>query len=264
MTDYKEAIRQTLIEIENDKKVKILYACESGSRAWGFPSKDSDYDVRFIYAHPLDWYLDINIEHKRDVIELPIVNQLDVNGWDLRKTLKLFRKSNPPLLEWLDSPIVYHEYSSLAAKLRKLAAQCYSPIACQYHYFKMARGNFRDYLRGDQVWLKKYFYVLRPLLAVVWLERNLGVVPTLFQILVNTVIDDINLKTEINLLLEQKKEGHELEEGPRNKVISDYIEHEIIRLEYLTLDKRIERCPLTTVNLLFKDILLEVWSDTFA
>jgi uncharacterized protein len=102
-----DEIQACLSDIEKTHQVKIIYSCESGSRAWGFPSADSDYDVRFLYLHPVDWYL--SIEDKRDVIEVPIKNKLDITGWDLRKALQLFRKSNPPLLEWLGSPIVYWE-----------------------------------------------------------------------------------------------------------------------------------------------------------
>ena len=100
-------VARRLRQIEAEEGVRIFYACESGSRAWGFPSKDSDYDVRFLYAHPRPWYLSIDVERKRDVIERPITDEIDLGGWDLRKALQLFRKSNPPLLEWLQSPIIY-------------------------------------------------------------------------------------------------------------------------------------------------------------
>jgi len=139
----RKRIIQALQGIAETHDVRILYACESGSRAWGFASQDSDYDVRFIYVRKPEWYLSIDLEHKPDVIELPIVDELDVNGWDLRKALQLFRKSTPPLLEWLDSPIVYLENDSAAARLRPLAPTSYSPMACMYHYFKMAKGNIR-------------------------------------------------------------------------------------------------------------------------
>ena len=109
-----EEIQRSIDEIEQSENVTVLYACESGSRAWGFHSQDSDYDVRFIYAHPPDWYLSVDLEKKRDVIERPILDDLDVSGWDLRKSLQLFRKSNPPLLEWLDSPIVYRDRFDVA------------------------------------------------------------------------------------------------------------------------------------------------------
>jgi len=90
-------IRGVLEKIEKEHKVKILFAWESGSRAWGFASKDSDYDVRFIYVHEKNWYF--GIDDQRDVIELPVNEVLDVNGWDVRKALRLFRKSNAPLYE---------------------------------------------------------------------------------------------------------------------------------------------------------------------
>jgi predicted nucleotidyltransferase len=105
MCDVHQQILEELKRIEKEEGVRILYACESGSRAWGFPSKDSDYDVRFIYIRPVDWY--VSIYDKRDVIERPISDMLDINGWDLRKALNLFRKSNPPLLEWLKSTMPF-------------------------------------------------------------------------------------------------------------------------------------------------------------
>jgi predicted nucleotidyltransferase len=126
-----EEILLRLDEIEKDHNVTIFYACESGSRAWGFPSADSDYDVRFLYLHPRDWYLAIDVEEERDVIEGPISDMLDISGWDLRKALKLLRKSNPPLLEWLSSPIIYKETLTITEKVRELVPEYYSPgLAC--------------------------------------------------------------------------------------------------------------------------------------
>ncbi|MCA9438875.1 MAG: nucleotidyltransferase domain-containing protein, partial [Candidatus Omnitrophica bacterium] len=138
-------ILSQLERIEDDRSVSILYACESGSRAWGFESRDSDYDVRFIYIRPRDWYLSVDLEKKRDVIELPIDDQLDINGWDARKALKLFRKSNPPLLEWLGSPIVYAEPFKFASTLREISKTHNAPTGCAYHYLHMARGNYREF-----------------------------------------------------------------------------------------------------------------------
>jgi len=102
-----EEILKRIKAAEEEHDVKVLFAIESGSRAWGFASPNSDYDVRFIYAHKKDWYLDINVEYKRDVIEYPIVDEIDINGWDIRKALMLFWKSNPAFVEWIQSPIVY-------------------------------------------------------------------------------------------------------------------------------------------------------------
>ena len=224
------AVLQQLHEIEVKHGVRVLYACESGSRAWGFASADSDYDVRFIYSHPREWYLSIDLEHKRDVIEVPIDGELDISGWDLRKALKLFRKSNPALLEWLGSPIVYQEHGSLAARLRELSSDFIYLVTCRYHYMHMAQNNFRGYLNGSEIRLKKYLYVLRPILAVNWIDAGYGIVPTEFGKLVDAIIYENELRHAINDLLEAKKQGFEQSVGSRIEPISRYIESELERL----------------------------------
>lgn len=245
-------ILDTLAQIEKDHDVRILYACESGSRAWGFASPDSDYDVRFIYVHRADWYLDIALERKRDVIEYPIHDDLDVSGWDLRKALGLMRKSNPPLLEWLRSPIVYWECVEAVLELRRLSALFFSPVACGYHYLSMARGNYRDYLHGPQVRLKKYLYVLRPILAVEWIEQELGPVPTEFQILVDTLVEDEFLKGQIEALLALKRRSIEADYGDAVPMLNRFIEEKLERLEqssFARLQAVPEPAPL---NLFFR------------
>jgi uncharacterized protein len=226
-----QEILRRLSQIEKEEQVHIFYACESGSRAWGFPSADSDYDVRFIYLRPKNWYLSIDVEERRDVIERPINNELDISGWDLRKALKLLRKSNPPLLEWLTSPIVYQEKYTITKRFRELVPDFYSPVACAHHYLHMAQGNFREYLKGDEVRVKKYFYVLRPLLAIRWIEQESDVMPMEFGVLVERSVDSPDLRHAIEELLEQKKAGRELDSGPRIEVISEFIERELRRLE---------------------------------
>lgn len=252
-------IKKQLAEIERQKDVVICLAVESGSRAWGFPSRDSDYDVRFIYVHRPAWYLSINLEHKRDVIELPIEGDLDINGWDLRKALKLFRKSNPPLLEWLQCPIVYKERFSPAARLRRMLPLFFNPRASFYHYLHMTQGNFREYLKGDEVWVKKYFYVLRPLLAMSWIERDLGPVPIEFGRLVEATVDDAALRSAIDDLVASKKAGLELGKAPRIPVISDFVESEMKRHESDGTEKFAPAPPVEQLNLLFRETLDEVW-----
>ena len=255
-----EEIQTKLLELQSQEEVKILYACESGSRAWGFPSEDSDFDVRFIYLRPADWYLSIDLERKRDVIERPISDQLDISGWDLRKALQLFYKSNPPLLEWLGSPIVYLEPYATAEKMRELAKTFYSAKACMYHYRHMAEGNYRDYLRGETVWIKKYFYVLRPLLAIRWLGRGLGVVPTEFEKLIDATLEDEQLLRDIGNLIEQKKRGAELDKGPRIPSISDFVDSEIERLSGQTFHAHVQKPDREVLNNLFRETLVEVWT----
>ena len=146
-----ERIKAELAGLERAEDAMVLYACESGSRAWGFPSSDSDYDVRFLYVRRPEWYLSIDVEFRSDVIERGVQGQLDLSGWDIRKALQLFRKSNPPLLEWLNSPIVYLDRFGVVGELRSLLPEYYSPSACFYHYLHMARGNYRDYLQGEEM-----------------------------------------------------------------------------------------------------------------
>jgi predicted nucleotidyltransferase len=255
----KKTIITQLRKIEEERGIRILYACESGSRAWGFPSSDSDFDVRFLYLHPAEWYL--AIKKRRDVIEYPITEKLDISGWDLRKALLLLSKSNPPLMEWLGSPIVYIEEFSTARKMRELVKEYYSPIALSYHYLHMAQGNYREYLEGESVWLKKYFYVLRPILAINWIENELGVVPTEFEVLVEKLVTEPRLYKAINALIQLKRDGEELDFGPRIDSISEYIEKELERFENYQVEYKKVSTPIEKLDELFLSTLSEVWGS---
>jgi predicted nucleotidyltransferase len=226
--DVSQRVQNELAKIEAARGVRVLYACESGSRAWGFASRDSDYDVRFLYVHPRDWYL--SVDNHRDVIERPISDDLDISGWELRKALRLLRKSNPPLLEWLKSPVVYAQDGAFLAGFRELAAGYYSPVRCFAHYLHMASGQARQYLKGGLVRLKKYLYVLRPLLACRWIERGLGQPPVQFAGLVYEMVDDAQVLLAIAELLALKMDGHELDLAPRIAVLDRFIDAEIPRL----------------------------------
>jgi uncharacterized protein len=225
-------IQSELQRIERDHRVRVLYAAESGSRAWGFASRDSDYDVRFIYAHERDWYL--SVDEKRDVIEEPVSDQLDMSGWDIRKALQLLRKSNPPLLEWLKSPIVYRADPGFALLFGHLAVEFASPDRLFLHYLHMAQRNAREYLGGDTVRLKKYFYVLRPLLACRWIEQKRGPVPMEFETLVNELVKEPLVRIHTAVLVARKRAGEELDHAQRIPVISDFIDAELIRLQAIS------------------------------
>ena len=256
MTDsISEQIERELALTEEREQVTILYACESGSRAWGFESADSDYDVRFIYLRKTPWYL--SIKKQRDVIEKPIDDELDISGWDVPKALELLRKSNPPLIEWLQSPIVYRQRSTFIDRLRDVVEEYHSPVGCMHHYLNMARNNLRTDLKEDRVWTKKYFYVLRPILACKWIEEGRGVVPIEFATLLDELIDDTELRREIDALLDLKRAGAELDRGPRNPVISAFIEGELDRFEGKAQDPPRTRDP-ALLDRLFVDILTEV------
>ncbi|MGS5089681.1 nucleotidyltransferase domain-containing protein [Hydrogenophaga sp. A37] len=226
----REQVMAHLRAIEAQHQVTILFACESGSRGWGFASPDSDYDVRFIYVNRLPWYL--TVAPGRDVIELPISGDLDINGWDLRKALGLMRESNPTLLEWLCSPIVYREETDTMTRFRALAEQVFSNAKGWHHYASMAKKNFREHLQADEVRYKKYLYVLRPLLAARWIHTRPGVPPMRFAELAQHTLDataDSALIAEINALLEVKMRAGEAATSPRWPGIHAFIEAELAR-----------------------------------
>ncbi|POP43085.1 nucleotidyltransferase [Superficieibacter electus] len=222
-------VRRSLRDIEEKYAVKVLYACESGSRGWGFASPDSDYDVRFLYVHPPEWYL--RVEAPRDVIELPIDDELDISGWEWRKALGLLKNANPTLIEWLDSPVIYEQDASVMATLRHEVPRWFSPLRARWHYYSMARKNFRGYLQGDEVRLKKYFYVLRPLLAVRWIEAGKGMPPMRFAELLAGSELDAALRQEIDELLERKQRAGEAEYGLRRPLLHAFIRAELARGE---------------------------------
>lgn len=251
----REEILNRLDLVEREENVSIVYACESGSRAWGFESTDSDWDVRFIYVRPRDWYLSIDVEEKRDVIERPINDELDLSGWDLRKALQLLRKSNPPLLEWLSSPIIYVEKGETARQLRQAVAEFYSPISTFHHYLHMAQNNNREFLKGELVRVKKYFYVLRPLLAIRWIESDpTSPVPMEFQRLVDACVDSPEVGTSIDQLLTRKRSGSELDREPKIEVLSDFIDTELSRLEKLIVPER-EKPDFEKLNEIFRNAI---------
>ena len=219
----KEKIQEQLRRIEEAENIKILFAVESGSRAWGFASPDSDYDVRFIYIRRLEDYLRLNTI--RDVIELPIDDALDINGWDLQKTLRLLHKSNPTLFEWFSSPIVYQK-TEFADKFRDLMMHYFSSKKTLYHYVSMAEGNYREYLKGDLVRAKKYFYVLRPVLACQWILDRGTPPPMLFSELLKAELP-VELIDVVNQLLELKMNSPEVKLVKRISEINEYLDESI-------------------------------------
>jgi hypothetical protein len=180
----KVRIVQELERIQSEHEVRVLLAVESGSRAWGFASPDSDYDVRFIYAHPTDWY--ISIAEPRDVIEEMLPGDLDVSGWDLRKALRLFAKCNLALNEWIGSPIVYGQVPEFRRQLAELVPSFFNPIAAMNHYCNMAERALTENQADGKIGIKKLFYVLRALYACRWIEHLQTQPPTEFDKLVDT------------------------------------------------------------------------------
>jgi predicted nucleotidyltransferase len=225
--DMLELIHAKLKEVEQTHCIKVLYCCESGSRGWNFASSDSDYDVRFIYIHSKDWYLGVSPEDNPDTLDLGVIKtdcgELDMNGWELRKTLKLLRKSNGALLEKLSSPIVYLETDSFSVKMRSLAKGLYNPLALWHHYRGLMERSAK-YFTVYSPSIKTWFYMLRPLLCIKWIEKGLGIPPMRFDLVMNAVVDDEKVSGEIRRLIDLKKSAKERDEFKSSRLMSEYVE----------------------------------------
>lgn len=219
-------IQEKLREIEGRENCRILLAVESGSRAWGFASPDSDYDVRFIYVRPRESYLRLN--RLRDVIELPADDVLDINGWDLDKTLKLLYKSNPTVFEWFSSPLVY-QTTPFAETFKSVMRRYFLSKSSLWHYLHMADGNYRESLRGGTVKAKKYFYVLRPVLACRWILERETPPPMQFSELAESQLPEY-LEDTVRELLELKINAPEIQMIPRIDILNEYLEQSIVEI----------------------------------
>lgn len=251
-------IPEKLREIETREQVKILHCVESGSRAWGFESPDSDYDVRFVYVRRPEHYL--RLDRPRDVIEWQLDETLDINGWDLQKALRLLHGSNPTLFEWDRSDIVYRstpEWAGISAAMGRF----FSPKAGIYHYLHTARGNLRSYFNGERVKLRKYFYVLRPILACRWILARRTPPPMRFEVLAEACLDRA-LEPIVAGLLRRKRETLELGTGPRIAALDAYLFASIEELERIvqTLPHE-EKGTWEALNGLFLEALHQSWGQ---
>lgn len=212
-------IQRELDKIERVKGVKILHAVESGSRAWGFSSPDSDYDVRFIYLSPLEHYL--SVHPKKDTIEWVVDDTLDISGWDLLKFLELGRKGNMYVYEWPVSPIVYRTTEEWL-RVWDVVKGYFSCKKAMYNYYGLARTTEASSLQGDRVRYKKYLYVLRPLLACKYIDEFRDRPSVDIHPLIDAVAPD-SLKDAIDVLLARKAEMTEKDLGPRIPEIDAFI-----------------------------------------
>ena len=225
----KETIIRELKKIEKTENIKIIHAIESGSRAWGFPSPDSDYDVRFIYIRPKEFYL--KLEKTRDVIEWQLDETLDINGWDIKKALTLIHSSNASLYEWINSPIVYS--STVETELlRPVMEEYFSIKSVASHYQAMAKKNYIENFTGETVRLKKYFYVLRPILACRWILDKGTPPPMRFEELMDSQLPDY-LKETVKSLLDLKMNSPEVKEIPRIDMLNEYLDESIDEVKAL-------------------------------
>lgn len=223
----RELILKKLEEIEEKENIKIIMAVEAGSRAWGFASPDSDFDVRFVYVRKLEDYL--RLEKIKDVIELKPSADFDMVGWDLKKALQLMYDSNPSIFEWCASPIVYKN-SAFFEELKKIGQNYYSRKKNIYHYLHMAMNNYDSYLQADVVRIKKYFYVIRPLLAARWIIDKKKQPPMLLSELMDAELP-VELRPIVDRLLEMKRNVSELGTGLKIKELDDYIDKEFVEIK---------------------------------
>jgi predicted nucleotidyltransferase len=247
-----QEIQEKLSEIERVRQVRILYACESGSRAWGVASSDSDYDVRFVYVHERDWYL--SIDEKRDVIELPVNEILDIGGWELRKAMQLMRKSNSVIYEWLQSPKVYRADERFTQMMRDLMPEYFNLRAGVHHYFSMARNTFEQDLQSERVRIKRYFYALRPLFAAMWVIDKQSVMPMRFDVL-RTLVTDETVQNTIDELLVLKQSLDEKAVIAPVTLLNDFIRRELARCAEAVKTLSFQESSSTHLNELFLKVL---------
>ena len=233
MRDIQAEILDKLKEIEIKENVKVLYAIESGSRAWGVASPDSDYDVRFVYVRKLEDYLKLN--DVKDTIEWQLDEVLDINGWDLKKVLQHFHKGNATLFEWCGSPIVYlttPEWEHIS----KVASKYFSEKVSMYHYYGTARSTYEGFLTGETVKYKKYVYALRPILACRYIEEKHLVPPVLFGELKKEQLPK-DLIESVEQMLKVKAVSGEKELLPQIPEIIEFIKTELDRISKLVKEK---------------------------
>ena len=249
-------IKALLQKLERERNIEIIYACEAGSRAWGFPSPDSDYDIRFIYRRHRSWYL--SLQEKKDTIEFMENELLDGSGWDIRKVLRLLYKSNASLYEWLFSPTVYIDGDQRITELRQLAKDLFLPKKVMFHYLGIAKGMLEREFKGEQVKIKKYFYVIRPVLAAKWIATYKTPPPVDFHDLLPLIQGQEAVANAIQQLLAEKEDAAEGQLTPRLPVLDEFIRQEMEKLE--SVAKAIEKVDNTydSLNEFYQRHILEI------
>ncbi|MDF1665428.1 MAG: nucleotidyltransferase domain-containing protein [Planctomycetota bacterium] len=247
-------IEKSLKELSEKENISILLAIESGSRAWGFPSPDSDYDVRFIFSRHSDDYL--SVYEKRDVIEQPLEGDMDIGGWDLKKALSLTLKQNAGILEWLQSPHTYMEEIGFREDLLSFADSARKRISFVNHYRAMAKRFYEGEIRGQiEMKLKKYCYVLRPALALRWfrIHKDQSRVPMTMSGLLEETESPAKISLLIWEMIEKKARMDENAMSPRYPVLDEFIEYELEHYEESLVEtgNNLDN-PQEQANLLFR------------
>jgi predicted nucleotidyltransferase len=248
------AITELLKKLEKQENITILFACESGSRAWGTSSASSDYDIRFIYIRELDWYL--QLYEGRDVIEASPNDIVEMVGWDLKKALKLLQKSNPTLLEWIHSPIIYFCEYTFTSKLKTLSQLAFSSIPTIHHYLNMAKKNYQSLLKEKRSTTKRYLNILRPLLTCLWILDNQEMPTIDITSLSHQYINDPKLKQQFDLLLQLKQNDQQYFSSMQ---LNRYFEETIPVVEEMIKNvQNISLMPIDSLNQFFLEFVKNV------
>lgn len=256
-----EYIRAKLREVEKEHNINIIHAIESGSRAWGFPSKDSDYDVRFLYINNLDHYL--SIDQKRDVIDTPIVLddflgvEFDMNGWDIKKAITLATRGNAVVNEWLSSPVQYIVNEPYYGRLRDFIQETADLRAYFYFYRNYMRDPWNSYSKESKqaIKIKQYCYVLRCALSLEWLETQMSPPPMDLPSIFKGIEIDPELRSEIDQLISNKAEATEADYMPRSSILDNFIDNAISEERKRPAKDELEKCNLDKANALFREFI---------
>jgi predicted nucleotidyltransferase len=236
MMDIKRRILGKLDETEEEYGVKIVLAVESGSRGWGFPSLNSDYDVRFVYARSIDWYL--SLDDGNDCIGFDPDPVFDIQGWDIRKALRLMRRSNASILEWLSSPVRYREDAALASEMKLLGEKCFDMSRCVKHYKSIAWNSLKLIEESEMAKLKKYFYCLRPLAASQYILKTGKFPPMEYLKTISGIDMPESIREEAAKLVDMKKATNEDLLIVKNQVLISHIKGALA-----CVDKEAEKLP---------------------
>ncbi len=229
----RDKISEICRDLEKRENIKILFAVENGSRAWRFDSKDSDFDVRFVFVRPLKEY--IQIKKPSNVITVAFDEHyqlcstedafIDMSGFDVFKFVELLSRSNPTTIEWLISDIVY--YGEQNEVFKDFALNNFSKTALYHHYRSLCRNNYQKYLEtGKHVTYKNYLYTFRGLINATWVIHKQSVPPIVFVdtlqemkgIVPDYIID------RLYKIIAIKAQGKEKEVIKNIKVMDDFIE----------------------------------------
>lgn len=225
-------ITQRLAKLEQERGFYILFACETGSRAWGFASPDSDFDIRFVYAWPEEKYL--RLDDPVDNIawmENDGADLLDFSGWDIRKLLRQVRRSNATVFEWLQSPVIYQEKAGFRDILWALGQAHFNPKAGIHHYLGICHNSIKSGVTDGRIKIKKYFYILRPLLAAMWVADQGTVPPMEFEPLLTQIEKNLPVMNAIRSLMAEKEQAPEGHLIPLVPALQQFIDREMGRCQ---------------------------------